>query len=195
MIISVDMTNVQKGVALPWNPDTQNITISTDSVENSADLLVVLISAGLGTVEIYFDTKIKYKLGMCTPKKRFPVTLPTVTKKYWTIKYNYAEKNVVLYCNGIEVANVVLSDSVCTADPLWRQSWGIKHTNIWFDEGDTASDSYSLSRGKYNGGHWFLDIPKTNEPNVQINYTNLDKIDLVDEINVMNILVDFRELE
>ena len=80
--------------------------------------------------------------------------LPTETKKTWTITYNYTK--LVLHCNGVQIAEVVLS-SACyytgggAVD--WRTYWWKKPTQIWFAPYDTASDTYCFSSnpGKYNG--------------------------------------------
>ena len=104
-----------------------------------------------GGVNINFDSPILYALVMCSYDWiPFP-TLPTARQKIWTIKYHYSEQRVVYFCNGEEVANVLLTDSVCTSD--WRYYWGLKPTQIEFSYYDSASDNYCISSipGKYNG--------------------------------------------
>ena len=153
-----DLVTVKRGVYIPWNPDSQTITISTDSEAGSKqEVDVRFLDANetfTGDVYIVFDTEIQYWLGGCNAGyAHFPVTLPTETKKTWTITYNHTEQRLVLHCNGVQVLNVVLSNSVCDYSD-WINYWGRKFTQIefysWYD---TASDTYCMSSnpGKYNG--------------------------------------------
>ena len=142
---------------IQWNPDRQNITVSTDSTVGSDDAVYVFFydNAGnyAGVVFIEFTTPIQYGLYECTSYNNFPVSLPAAPDKTWTIEYNTAEQRVVYYCNGVQVLNVLLSDSGCT-DSSWRTYWERKPTQIQFISSDTASDSYCFSSitGKYNEG-------------------------------------------
>ena len=108
-----------------------------------------------GAVEIYFKTAIKYIIGGCsTVYTTFSAALlPAETEKTWTITYNYTEERLVLHCNGVQVADVLLSNSVCDYSD-WGDFWGKKPTQMKFDSFfDTASDTYCFSSnpGKYNG--------------------------------------------
>ena len=108
-------------------------------------------TAGAGDVEIYFYGEIQYWIGYCSSGyTSFTAALPAETKKTWTITYNYADKRVVFYCNGVQVADVLLSE--CD-DSSWGTYWGIKPTQMRFDSDDDASDTYCFSSnpGKYNG--------------------------------------------
>ena len=103
-----------------------------------------------GGVTIYFDTEIEYEIAFCYSSfTSFPAALPAVTKKTWTITYNYMER-LVLHCNGVQVADVVISE--CD-DSGWEGYWGRKPTQMKFTMYDTASDTYCFSSnpGKYNG--------------------------------------------
>ena len=154
-----DIVPVVRNVSLPWNPDSENITISTNSVAGSKEGVYVSFEDKdgdfAGGVVIAFDKPIKYWLGYCTEAHiPFPETvLPTDTNKIWTITYNYTDKRVVYYCNGVQVVNVVLSASACTEWNVWSKKWDSKPTQIKFDSDDIASDSYCISSnpGKYNG--------------------------------------------
>lgn len=145
----VTLKDVVREVSIPWNPDTQSITITTDSVAGSADVMRVGFYDkynAAGSLWIAFATQIQYKIGWCTDFNPFPVTVPTETQKTWTIAYNYAERRVVLKCNEMQVLDVVVSDSVCTKG-YWSDTWVRKPTQIKFTSSDHASDSYSLSTG------------------------------------------------
>ena len=141
-----------------WNPDSQNITISTNSEAGSREAVGVTFydtaGAVVGAVVIGFDTEIEYEIGYCsTVGTPFAAALlPVWTEKTWTITYNYTDKRLVLHCNGVQVLNVLLS-SVCDRS-VWRTYWGSKPTQINFPLNfDTASDTYCFSSnpGKYNG--------------------------------------------
>ena len=156
---------VVRSVKIPWNPDSETITVSTNSVAGSEEKLSLIFydkdRAYAGGVWISFYTQIKYYIIFCmdvpvisNSYKPFPVTLPIETQKTWTITYNYTDKRVVLHCNGVEVLNVVVSNSVCTrTDVDWRDYWKRKPTQIDFFSDDTASDKYCISSnaGKYYG--------------------------------------------
>ena len=148
------LQNVVRGTKIQWNPDTQGITVSTDSTVGSGDAVWVNFydNAGnyAGSVYIYFNTPIQYTLGWCTYNNYFPVSLPAAPDKTWTITYNTAEQRLALYCNRVQVLNF-LSDSECTYS-AWRTTWERKTTQIEFLSKDTASDSYCFSSntGKYN---------------------------------------------
>ena len=141
---------------IQWNPDTQGITVTTDSTVGSYQRVYVLFydNAGewAGNVDIHFKTPIQYRLGWCTDTyKNFPVSLPAAPDKTWTIQYNTAELRLALYCNGVQVLNLLISDSECTRSDR-RLVWEMKPTQILFD--DTVSDRYCISSntGKYNEG-------------------------------------------
>ena len=151
-----NLVPVVRDVKIPWNPDSETITVTTDSVASSEKLVGVRFDDKdgdyAGSVFIGFNTQIQYTIGGCTYSyKPFPVTLPTATQKTWTITYNYAERRVVIHCNGVQVVNVVVSDSACTGDSNWKDYWERKPTQIKF--WGSASDSYCISShpGNYHG--------------------------------------------
>ena len=143
---------------IPWNSDTQNINVTTDSTVGSNKKVYVNFSDGngnwAGEVGIHFYTPIKYSLGYCTDNYyNFPVAVPAAAHKTWTITYNTTERRIVLHCNEVEVLNAVLSNSVCKY-ATWSTKWENKPTHIKFPSHDSASESYCFASnpGKYNGG-------------------------------------------
>ena len=147
---------IEEHVEKAWNPDSQSIAVSTDS-EAAASWDKVWVKFfdtdgnNAGDVIIAFKTEIQYYLRGCsTGFAHFSAALPTETAKTWTITYNHTKPRLVLHCNGVLVADVVLS-SAC-AKSYWRDTWGKKPTHIQFYS-DSASDSYCFSSnpGKYNG--------------------------------------------
>ena len=154
------LKDVVREEMIPWNPDTQSIKVVTNSTAGSEEQVYVYFydydGNYAGTVYIYFDTQIQYTLAGCTSYNIFPVTLPAAPQKTWTITYNTAELRVVLHCNGVQVLNVLISDSVCTGNSDWRDWWEKEPKQIQFYSGDTASDNYCFSgnAGKKNEEFW-----------------------------------------
>ena len=150
------LQDVVRDEKIQWNPDRQGITFTTDSTVGSGEKVGVYFSDNTGNyagnVRIYFDTQMQYVLGWCSYYVNFPVSLPAAPDKTWTIEYNTAGKILALYCNGVQVLDVQVSDSECASSD-WRTVWERKQTQIQFDSRDTASDSYCFSNtGKYNEG-------------------------------------------
>ena len=149
-----------RGKKIQWNPDTQGITVTTNSTVGSNDEVCVYFYDNAvnyaGSVRIYFKTQIQYGLGWCTSTwNNFPVSLPAAPDKTWTIEYNTAEQRIALHCNGVQALNVLLSDSECTGDSDWRTVWERKPTRLeFYNYVDTASDSYYITgnTGKYYEG-------------------------------------------
>ena len=154
-----DLVTVDKDVMKTWNPDSQTITISTNSEAGRKEQVDVEFydteGSTTGFVSIHFNAEIEYRIGRCKKgNTRFPETLPTDTEKTWTITYNHTEQTVVFHCNGVQVADVVLSSVYCDARSNWTSFWGRKPTQMEFSSNyDTASDKYCFSSnpGKYNG--------------------------------------------
>ena len=146
------MVDVVRDVKIPWDPDSEEITIRTDSVAGSDAEMAVWFyndaSQHVGGVRVYFTSPIKYRLVHCTNGWiQFPVSLPPETDKTWKISYSPAEKRVVYYCNEVEVLNLVLSDSVCDRTDIdWKETWEQgEPIQINFPTAhDTASDEYSI---------------------------------------------------
>ena len=151
------LKDVVKGKPIQWDPDSESIIFTTDSVAGSNEDVNVQFyaasSGNAGSILIHFSTQIQYKMEECMSEYTpFSVTVPKEAQKTWTFTYYFQETRVVYYCNKVEVLNVQLT-SVCANfywDFTWRHS---KPTEIKFAYSDTASDRYSVSAGKYNGSH------------------------------------------
>ena len=133
---------------LPWNPDSESITIITASSAGSHEYVGVKFydeDDYIGAVWIRFSKRIQYYIGWCGGGfTNFPGTLPTATQRTWTITYNYTDKRVVYYCNGVQVLNVVVSDKLCPGSN-WRENWKRKLTQIKLQSYKTSSDKYCIS--------------------------------------------------
>ena len=106
------LKDVVRDVKIPWNPDTQNITVTTNSTVGSNEEVDVWFydqdSNRAGGVYIYFYTQIKYYQEWYTGNTPFP-TLPTEKQKTWIIRYDYTEQSVLIHCNEVEVLNVLIT--------------------------------------------------------------------------------------
>ena len=153
------MVDVIRDVYIPWDPDSKDITIRTDSETGSEENVGVQFyddnNQDAGSVFFRFASPMKYQIGWCRSPIPFPVSPPTQTDKTWRIAYNPAELRVVIHCNEVEVLYVVLSDSVCNYNGGWRTCWEQrKPTQISFPPAsNTASDEYCLGREPAVGMH------------------------------------------
>ena len=140
-------------MSIPWNPDSENITVSTSYRRATWEVRFFDKdgkNAGEVEMRLYKQAAI-YNIENCAFFKTFSVSLPTDTEKTWTITYNYTDKRVVYYCNGVQVLNFALSDSVCKN--YWKTDWDRKPTQIKLYVKSEESESYCMSSntGKYNG--------------------------------------------
>ena len=151
------LVTVARDVSIPWNPDKETFTVSTNSVLGSGEEVNVIFidkdgnKAGTSVVIKFDDRKIRYWIEWCgNGFKPFPTTPTTETQKTWTFTYNYTDKRVVLHCNGVKVLNFVLSESTCIRS-TWKSKYEKKPTQIKFNpRWDTASDSYCISSNTGN---------------------------------------------
>ena len=139
------MVDVEREVKIPWDPDSGDITITTNKEKCSYKKLYVVFyddnDEWAGGVEIRFYSPIVYYVGNChlSSSTHFPDSLPAETDKTWKISYDQAALSLTIYCNEVEVLDVILSD-VCTRDG-WRSSWEQrKPTKMKFSPSDDASD-------------------------------------------------------
>ena len=99
-----------------------------------------------GGVQILFSSPQQYYLLFCRRWTDFPTTLPSATKKIWRITLDKSEGiRLKIHCNGVEVANVQLSDHMCTNEiysSSWSHYWSKDVTQLSFNSYDTASDYY-----------------------------------------------------
>ena len=154
-VADCELKDVVRMAKEPWNPDTHNITVTTDSTVGSNDHLVTQFYDNdgnyAGGVLIFFLTRIKYQIGKCTYATYF--TVSPAPQKTWTITYNTTELRLVVQCNGVQELNLLLSNNSVCARSGWRPFWERKPTQMQFFSTDNASDSF-CSNGKYNGDFW-----------------------------------------
>ena len=140
-----------RDVLISWDPDSDDIRVSTDSTVGSGEKVYVKLyddnGDDVGALIIYFSSPIKYWIDWCsTSWPTFQETLPTETDKTWRISYTPAENRLLVHCNGKEVLNKVVSASVCGRGD-WRPIWERYPTKIKFYSSDTASQQYCLEDG------------------------------------------------
>ena len=144
----------EASISLPWNPDSESITVSTNYRRATWEVhFFDKDGKNAGLVEMRLQKQPIYNIDVCDYYTPFSVSLPTETEKTWTITYNYTDKRVVYYCNGVQVLNFALSDSVCTEMNNWRTFWDRKPTQIKLYVTSEEPESYCMSSntGKYNG--------------------------------------------
>lgn len=144
---------------MPINYDLEMIPleISTDSTHGltgwSKEYMMLNFYTGnyklAGGFYLHFGQKLRYYLPNCINWTHFPTTttLPSSPDKIWRITLIRTEDvRLVIHCNGVEVLNLPLSDTMCTANSAWSKYWK-KDTvkKIKFPQSDTASDLYRSS--------------------------------------------------
>ena len=95
-------------------------------------------------VRIRFTSTPQYGLSYCSSSyTEFPVTVPSTTDKVWRITLTRSSGvRVIIHCNNVEVANVLLSDTLC-GESRWSKMWSRGMAYIEFSSSsDTASDYY-----------------------------------------------------
>ena len=132
--------------------------ISTNSKIGSYDLVRVNFYAGgrtAGGLLFSFRSPPKYNLMYCsqstwTAVSAFPSS-PRDRVLRITLIRTSSSRRLLLHCNGIQVLNVLLSDTECN-DVDWESDWSRDVKQIMFNSNDEASDFYSsdlsISPGK-----------------------------------------------
>jgi hypothetical protein len=103
-----------------------------------------------GGLRVQFGSTLKYGLLWCDKKfsvaNEFPIgtNLPSTKDKVWKIFLDKSSGiRLIVHCNGVEVLNVLLSSSVCTGEPDWKDFWNMETKQLYFTNADdTASDYY-----------------------------------------------------
>ena len=96
-----------------------------------------------GFVGIRFTTTPRYYLGYCSISfTNFPTNLPSREDKIWRITLTRtAGIRVKIHCNGVEVLNLLLSDSTC-GNSVWRNFWSKDVEQIYFDPNWNEAPDY-----------------------------------------------------
>ena len=143
----------QLNVKIDYDIERTPLEIRSNSELGSGDQLFVnfypfSFSRGeqAGGVSFELTSTPKYCLYMCRSCwTNFPTDLPTARTKIWriTVIRSSVIIGVQILCNGEEVLNIVLSDSVCTSWNNWYNNyWNRSKRKIQFYYSDTISYYY-----------------------------------------------------
>ncbi|KAL5249732.1 hypothetical protein ACHWQZ_G018528 [Mnemiopsis leidyi] len=142
-----DWTSVQRGIGIPLDLENTPLEIKTNSTLGSGDEVWVYFYTTqreyVGGVWIDFSPTTQYYLYGCSfPVNNFPTNLPVEVNKVWRITVDKtAGIRVKIHCNGVEVLNVLLSDTC--SNIVWREYWSRDVELIEFSSYyDTASNYY-----------------------------------------------------
>ena len=123
------------------------IKTETESTAGSDKKLYLVFFGGgtAGGLYIYFKSPLEYRLHQCTGDKEFPDNLPAETSKIWriTLSKTSGNKRLVVHCNGIEVVDVVISDTTCSEPTsTWSSTWNKDVVEFKFDNGGATPIKY-----------------------------------------------------
>ena len=77
-----------------------------------------------GGVRIKLSSTPQYRLVWCNDWTNFPKPLPYDTEKIWRITLDKSEGiRVKIYCNGVLMLNLLLTDHTCADDLDWSTFW------------------------------------------------------------------------
>ena len=107
-----------------------------------------------GSVWLKFESTPRFSLWQCTKNPTvFQTPLPAERDKTWRIRVTKSSGiRVLIHCNGVEVLNLLMSDSTC-ADRDWLEYWSRDVVKIRFPRsGDTATNYYRTYTGTFSIG-------------------------------------------
>ena len=140
---------VQRGVKIDYDVETNPLEIRSDSELKSLDEMYVRFYTsqgdGAGGVVFWLTSTPQYYMYNCTSWTPIQTNLPSARVKVWriTVIRSSGITGLQILCNGEEVLNTVISDSVCP-DSRWNTYyWNRDIAEIWFSPYyDTMSDYY-----------------------------------------------------
>ena len=137
---------VQRGVYIDYNLQSNPLEIRSDSELGSGDQVYVYFYSSqggiVGGVGFKLTSPPQYSIFNCRGAK-FLTDLPTAGVKVWRITVtSYSDIiGLQILCNGEEVLNTAISDSMCTYSS-WNTYWNRDIAKIKFSSSDTMSDYY-----------------------------------------------------
>ena len=151
--ISGNWTAVQRDIIIQLDLENTSLEIKTDSTLGSGDIVDIFLYTSqrrdgdynVPRVAINFTSTPRYYFHNCGSFwTDFPTNLPAEVDKIWRITVDKtAGIRVKIHCNGVEVLNVLLSDSTCRGyRGYWKKYWSRNFKKIYFRSSDTASDYY-----------------------------------------------------
>ena len=140
---------VQRIVLIEYDLEKTPLEIRSDSELGSGDEVVLYFFTSqkevAGGVWFMLTSPPQYYIYNCNYWTYFPTDLPTARVKVWriTVIRSSGIIGLQILCNGEEVLNTVLSDSVCTRySSSWNTYWNRDIAKIEFSDDDTMSDYY-----------------------------------------------------
>ena len=141
---------VQRNVMIDYDINTTPLEIRSDSELGSREEVDVQFYTSqeeeAGGVMFQLTSPPQYRMFYCRDYwTNFPSDLPTARGKVWrtTVIRSSGIIGLQILCNGEEVLNTVLSDSVCTVySGSWTTYWNRDIAKISFRYHDTMSDYY-----------------------------------------------------
>ena len=133
---------------IDFDPENVPLEIQTNSESGNGEQMILTFFSSqniyAGGFMIKFSSRPKYLLPHCTSWTDFPRRLPGPTKKIWRIAVHdlYPGVRLVVLCNEIQVLEVTLSNSKCSAESNWSSFWRDDVKKIYFNATDSASDFY-----------------------------------------------------
>ncbi|KAL5251901.1 hypothetical protein ACHWQZ_G014885 [Mnemiopsis leidyi] len=122
-----DWKAVQRGIYIPLDLENTPLEIKTDSALGSGDRVWVNFFTSqrelTGGVGIFFTSTPQYHLSRSSSSRtNFTTNLPVEVEKIWRITVDKtAGIGVKIHCNGVEVVNVLLSDT--SGEGYWSKDW------------------------------------------------------------------------
>ena len=132
---------------IDFDLDAHPIEIRTNSKSGGYVWMLFYTSQGEYAGRIYFKLTPppQYYIYWCKRWTNFPTDLPTARVKVWRITVIRSTDIIGLQilCNGEEVLNTALSDSMCTKSrSSWYKYWSRDIEKIKFSVDDTISEYY-----------------------------------------------------
>lgn len=148
---------IKRGSMFDYDLENTPLQIKTNSTVGSNDLVRVWFyhaeGEPAGRVDLYFRSPPRYWLEYCSSGELgfLSASLPSETDKILTLVLDRtSDARLLIFCNDVEVLNVVLSDTTCGRND-WREYWYREAKKIIFAPLDTGSD-------KYRPGEWVMHL-------------------------------------
>ena len=154
-----DWTPVYPGEKINHDPMKTPLRIKTNTDLASKGKIKVRFYTVSGAIQAGLNIKIattpQYWLNFCMPDsfRDFPtdIVLPPPDEKVWVITITRTSGvRIIVHCNGQEVLNLQLSNSLCTNWSAWSSYWNKDYDKISISSGD-ATFYFQFPPGKYTG--------------------------------------------
>ena len=141
--------------------ESSPLEVKTNSVSGSDQYVELHLfttrDVEAGKITIRFGSTPDYRLGFCTTAwSNFQTIPPTTSDKIWRLTVTrIPDIRVKIHCNGVEMANTLISESLCTSNTQWKVYWTKGIGKIKFHVTDDASDYYRAYTGNQHPVSYF----------------------------------------